>query len=175
MVWTELNKDWIEKQEAKAAAAALLAATGADITDQAEVPADATATADGEAAAAGLGLGAEPTAATATGEDATAKPKKPGPKKGSKHKKAIIWPEADSAQDAAFAMLESKKLSGKINYNVLEELFAGPSEDAAGKQGAGALFFFLYWYTWSLLLVVMPVNPSISHTTARYLTCSKLV
>lgn len=47
---------------------------------------------------------------------------------------------ADTAEDAAKKLLETKKLSGKINYNVLENLFADtPKHNAeiSADDGAG--------------------------------------
>ncbi|KXZ48221.1 BFR protein [Gonium pectorale] len=98
MLWTEMNKDWIEKQEAKKAA---------------------------EAAAEGAPSGR-------TKRKYTRKPK---------------LPAAEDAAGATRNLLESKKLSNKINYGALENLFgggasgsgAGPStSDMGGAGGYGA-------------------------------------
>lgn len=64
------------------------------------------------------------------------------PKRKSGKKKTL--PAAETAADAAMQMLESKKLSDKINYSMLENLFnddepeagPGPSSRAADVQAA---------------------------------------
>ncbi|GLC54447.1 hypothetical protein PLESTB_000864600 [Pleodorina starrii] len=89
-LWVEMNKDWIEKQEAKKA---------------------------GEAAEANQG-----------GEK---------PKRKYTRKKAEL-PAAEDAAGATRNLLASKKLSNKINYGALADLFdssgAAPGADAGGPQ-----------------------------------------
>ncbi|GLI62861.1 Transcription initiation factor TFIIIB Brf1 subunit [Volvox africanus] len=91
-LWVEMNKDWIEKQQAKKAAEA-------------------------EASQAGLER----------------------PKRKYTRKKAEL-PAADDAAGATRNLLESKKLSNKINYGALADLFdsPGPTGNAGDALGTGA-------------------------------------
>lgn len=108
IIWTEMNKEYLEEQQAKqealaasqAAHAAALAAAGADSASAVELAAAAAA--------------------------AVAELKKDRKRKRdeAKHKGP-----AESATEATRQMLQSKKLSSKVNYNALEKLFDG--EDAA--------------------------------------------
>ncbi|KAG2437566.1 hypothetical protein HYH02_011208 [Chlamydomonas schloesseri] len=97
-LWTEMNKDWIEKQEVKRKEA----------------------------------------------EEAAKDPSKAGSDKAKRkynRKPKAEMPAAEDAAAAARNLLEAKKLSNKINYGALEDLFGGGTgadADAGGGGGAAA-------------------------------------
>ena len=91
VIWSELNKEYLETQAAK------------------------------EAATAG--------ATTGVGDAALA-----GDAKKKKRKQYTHVVPADSAAEAAHAMLSSKKISSKINYDALKDLFKQDSLDAAERE-----------------------------------------
>ena len=92
VIWSELNKDYLETQAAKEAATATTTRAGA-------------------------------------GDESAGGAKK-------KRKQYTHTVPADSAAEAAHAMLSSKKISSKINYDALNDLFKQDSLDAAGPSGA---------------------------------------
>eukprot|EP00250_Pteridium_aquilinum_P019302 c24385_g2_i1 orf=141-2372(+) len=104
IIWTEMNKEYLEEQQAKqealaasqAAHAAALAAAGADSASAVELAAAAAA------AVAAL-------------------------KKDRKRKRdeAKSRGPAETATEATRQMLQTKKLSSKVNYSALEKLFDG--------------------------------------------------
>ena len=116
-IWNLMNQDWVEKQEAKKAA--LAAAERAQAEQRAAMEA---AEAAGIAYKRGRGrpLGSKT---------------KPRPE--------LKLPPADTPEEATMRMLDQKKLSSKINYSVLADLFSediGTAEDTAmnpenGSQG----------------------------------------
>ncbi len=71
-----------------------------------------------DGAAEGEGTDADAAGEAAAAGGGKAKGKRPGPKKGSKHKKVAPLPEARSAAHAAQMMLDKKHLSDKVNYAV---------------------------------------------------------
>jgi transcription initiation factor TFIIIB Brf1 subunit/transcription initiation factor TFIIB len=91
VIWSELNKEYLETQAAKEAA-----------------------TAGAHASARG-------------GDDGSGAGKK-------KRKQYTHTVPADSAAEAAHAMLSSKKISSKINYDALNDLFKQDSLDAAERE-----------------------------------------
>ena len=91
VIWSELNKEYLETQAAKEAA-----------------------TAGAHASARG-------------GDDGSGAAKK-------KRKQYTHTVPADSAAEAAHAMLSSKKISSKINYDALNDLFKQDSLDAAERE-----------------------------------------
>ncbi|KAJ7523815.1 hypothetical protein O6H91_18G063700 [Diphasiastrum complanatum] len=100
IIWTEMNKEYIQEQEAKEAAN--LAAQEASL---AAVTSNLSSTSEIAAAAAALVL-----------------------KKMHKRKRGHEGSKKEPAESAAEAtrqMLESKKLSSKVNYSVLAKLFDG--------------------------------------------------
>lgn len=116
-VWTTLNEDWLEKQAAKEEAQAA----------GQKVLAERQAAAEAQLAAAG--------------EEGSAAPKRGrGRPLGSKtrnHSLDLQGGPSDTAGQAAMRMLENRKLSSKINYNVLANLFsdADPASGGGGKDG----------------------------------------
>ncbi|KAK9817299.1 hypothetical protein WJX72_012355 [[Myrmecia] bisecta] len=113
VIWTELNRDYLETQAAKQAA--LEAAAKVDA---------AKAAREAEAAAV---------------EEAAGQPRKRsrGRPLGSKTKQRAedLMGPSETPSEAARRMLEAKKLSSKINYNVLADLFSEPTTDMAGSAG----------------------------------------
>ena len=113
-IWNMMNQDWMEKQAAKAAAqeAALKAQ-------------EEQRRAMEQAAAAGIQY-----------------KRGRGRPLGSKSKpKAIAtMPVAETPQEAAMRIIDDKKLSSKINYSVLAELFSNEPADCANQKedAAGA-------------------------------------
>ena len=107
-IWNMMNQDWMEKQAAKAAAqeAALKAQ-------------EEQRRAMEQAAAAGIQY-----------------KRGRGRPLGSKSKpKAIAtMPLADTPQEAAMRIIDDKKLSSKINYSVLAELFSNEPADGLGQK-----------------------------------------
>jgi len=90
VIWSEMNKDYLETQAAKEAATATTTRAGA-----------------GDESAGGA------------------------KKKRKQYTHAV---PADSAAEAAHAMLSSKKISSKINYDALNDLFKQDSLDAAERE-----------------------------------------
>ena len=90
VIWSELNKDYLETQAAKEAATATTTRAGA-------------------------------------GDESAGGAKK-------KRKQYTHTVPADSAAEAAHAMLSSKKISSKINYDALNDLFKQDSLDAAERE-----------------------------------------
>jgi len=90
VIWSELNKEYLETQAAKEAATATTTRAG-----------------DGDESAGGA------------------------KKKRKQYTHAV---PADSAAEAAHAMLSSKKISSKINYDALNDLFKQDSLDAAERE-----------------------------------------
>ena len=90
VIWSELNKDYLETQAAKEAATATTTRAGA-------------------------------------GDESAGGAKK-------KRKQYTHTVPADSAAEAAHAMLSSKKISSKINYDALNDLFKQDSLDAAVRE-----------------------------------------
>lgn len=109
-IWNMMNRDWLEKQAAKKAA-----------QEAAEKIAAEHAAAAEAAEAAGVQY------KRGRGRPAGSK---------TKSQKAGLedLPPAESAQEAAMRMLDHRKLSNKINYSALRDLFA---DDAGGGGGAG--------------------------------------
>ena len=116
-IWGLMNQDWVDKQAAKRAA--LEAAERAQAEQLAAMEA---------AAAAGIQY------KRGRGRPLGSKTK-PKPEQN--------LPPAESAQEAAMRMLDTKKLSSKINYSALADLFsdepagAGPSSLGGGAFGGG--------------------------------------
>lgn len=115
-IWNMMNQDWMERQEAKKAA--LEASLKAQEEQKKAMEA---------AAAAGIQY-----------------KRGRGRPLGSKSKpKAIAtMPPAETPQEAAMRIIDDKKLSSKINYTVLAELFSnekGSDERMEGKKGIGRM------------------------------------
>lgn len=115
-IWNMMNQDWMERQEAKKAA--LEASLKAQEEQKKAMEA---------AAAAGIQY-----------------KRGRGRPLGSKSKpKAIAtMPPAETPQEAAMRIIDDKKLSSKINYTVLAELFSnekGSDERIEGKKGIGKM------------------------------------
>lgn len=97
-IWNIMNKEWVEKQAAKRAA---LEATQKTLEEQQAAMEAAAAAGVAYKRSRGRPLGSK-----------------------SKPKPELKLPASITAEDAAMKMLEHKKLSTKINYNVLKNLFA---------------------------------------------------
>lgn len=111
-IWNMMNQDWVEKQAAKKAA--LEAAERAQSEQRAAMEA---------AAAAGIRF------KRGRGRPLGSKTK-PKPEKN--------LPPPETPQEAAMRMLDSKKLSSKINYSALADLFSDdtqPGGDDVGTDG----------------------------------------
>ncbi|KAL4858728.1 Transcription factor IIIB subunit [Chlorella vulgaris] len=108
-IWNMMNKDWLEKQAAKAAAK--------EAAEQAVAEQQA---AQDAAEAAGVAY------KRGRGRPVGSKTK------NFKAQELADLPPAESAQEAAMRMLDHRKLSNKINYNALADLFA----DDGGGGGA---------------------------------------
>lgn len=107
-IWNMMNQDWVEKQAAKKAA--LEAAEKAQSEQRAAME-----------AAASAGIRFKRGRGRPLGSKTKAKPEK-------------NLPPPETPQEAAMRMLDSKKLSSKINYSALADLF---SDDAPGGEDAG--------------------------------------
>ncbi|MCO5570008.1 hypothetical protein L7F22_023723 [Adiantum nelumboides] len=113
IIWTEMNKEYLEEQQAKqdalaasqAAQAAVLAAGGTDSASAIELAAAAAA--------------------------AVAELRKDRKRKRDEAKSKG---PAESATEATRQMLQSKKLSSKVNYNALEKLFDGEATAEEAKK-----------------------------------------
>ncbi|MCO5607098.1 hypothetical protein L7F22_061290 [Adiantum nelumboides] len=113
IIWTEMNKEYLEEQQAKqdalaasqAAQAAVLAAGDADSASAIELAAAAAA--------------------------AVAELRKDRKRKRDEAKSKG---PAESATEATRQMLQSKKLSSKVNYNALEKLFDGEATAEESKK-----------------------------------------
>ncbi|XP_024543263.1 transcription factor IIIB 60 kDa subunit isoform X1 [Selaginella moellendorffii] len=103
IVWTEMNKEYIQEQEAKEAAL--------------------KAQAESMAAVSTSGTAAEIAAATVVMSRKARK---------HKHGDTANCKPAESAAEATRQMLEKKRLSSKLNYSVLEKMFNG-KEDSPSK------------------------------------------
>lgn len=115
IIWTEMNKEYLEEQEAKKAAI--------EASEKARIAAF-------EAAATNSASAADLAAAAAA---AVAKLKK-----DRKQKRAdeANRPPAESAADAARHMLASKRLSSKVNYAVLATLFDADNTEKEKSEAA---------------------------------------
>eukprot|EP00798_Chlamydomonas_sp_ICE-L_P004544 gene4544-14722_t len=130
VVWTEMNKHWLEKQASKLAAASFEAANGGHaerVKRSHKRNNAATPTPMDWLEKQAIKL------AAAAFEAANGGPVEKV-KRNYKRNNAAA-PAAENAQEAARLMLEEKKLSNKINYNVLKNLFA---EDGDEEGGEGA-------------------------------------
>jgi transcription factor IIIB subunit 2 len=110
-IWNLMNQDWVEKQAAKRAA--LEAAERAQAEARAAMEA---------AAAAGVAY------KRARGRPLGSK---------SRPKPELNLPPAETPQEAAMRMLDHRKLSSKINYSVLADLFADEPATSGGGGGGG--------------------------------------
>jgi transcription factor IIIB subunit 2 len=126
VIWGELNREYLQTQAAREAAQACAEAVTAAAAAGGE---GGGVDADGNALQReGGGAGAGAAAAAAAAAAAKAKPRrKRAPPSGP-------GAPAESAEEAARAMLASKKLSSKINYEALKGLF--DDEDEGGEGGA---------------------------------------
>ena len=108
-IWNMMNQDWMEKQAAKAAAqeAALQAQE-----EQRKAMEQAAAAGVQYKRGRGRPLGSK-----------------------SKPKAIATMPPAETPQEAAMRIIDDKKLSSKINYSVLAELFSSDSPEQTGDEG----------------------------------------
>ncbi|BDA42484.1 probable transcription factor IIIB 90 kDa subunit at N-terminal half [Coccomyxa sp. Obi] len=116
LIWTELNKDFLERQSAKAAALESAAAKAAA----------ASAVAGDDAEQQGDQAEGEPVRKRARGRPLGSK---------TKARPEDMLEPAETPEEATRRMLDAKKLSSKINYNVLANLF---SETSRSDQDGGA-------------------------------------
>ncbi|KAL4445344.1 hypothetical protein ABPG77_011169 [Micractinium sp. CCAP 211/92] len=107
-IWNMMNREWLEKQAAKKAA---------------QEAADKIAAENAAAAEAAEAAGVQYKRGRGRPVGSKTKSQKPG---------LEDLPPAESAQEAAMRMLDHRKLSNKINYSALRDLFA----DDAGGGGA---------------------------------------
>ncbi|KAL6780177.1 hypothetical protein ACKKBF_B14155 [Auxenochlorella protothecoides x Auxenochlorella symbiontica] len=111
-IWNMMNRDWLERQAAKAAVAA---ATEKAAAEQRAAQEAAEAAGVAYKRSRGRPLGSK-----------------------SKTRAESALPPAETPQEAAMRMLDNRKLSSKINYNVLADLFDdAPSPASAVGPGAG--------------------------------------
>ncbi|KAI8105592.1 hypothetical protein M9434_000176 [Picochlorum sp. BPE23] len=108
-IWNMMNQDWMEKQAAKAAAqeAALQAQE-----EQRKAMEQAAAAGVQYKRGRGRPLGSK-----------------------SKPKAIATMPPAETPQEAAMRIIDDKKLSSKINYSVLAELFSSDAPEQPGDTG----------------------------------------
>ena len=111
-IWNIMNKEWVEKQAAKRAA---VEATQKTLEEQQAAMEAAAAAGVAYKRSRGRPLGSK-----------------------SKPKPELKLPASITAEDAAMKMLEHKKLSTKINYNVLKNLFATDGLTADKDQNVDA-------------------------------------
>jgi hypothetical protein len=111
-IWNIMNKEWVEKQAAKRAAEE---ATQKTLEEQQAAMEAAAAAGVAYKRSRGRPLGSK-----------------------SKPKPELKLPASITAEDAAMKMLEHKKLSTKINYNVLKNLFATDGLTADKDQNVDA-------------------------------------
>ena len=146
LLWNEEHKDWLAAQAAKKAAQE--AADAAAVETAMAAAENIIAVKKSAAAAMAVARGMDPEAAAAEAEAqaraemqispeailAKQAAKKKKPKRKQKGTGALndMLPEAQSAAEAARAMVEAKKLSEKINYKILDELFDKDEPVAAG-------------------------------------------
>ncbi|KAL4428055.1 hypothetical protein ABPG75_002144 [Micractinium tetrahymenae] len=109
-IWNMMNREWLEKQAAKRAA---------------QEAAEKIAAENAAAAEAAEAAGVQYKRGRGRPVGSKTKNQKPG---------LDDLPPAESAQEAAMRMLDHRKLSNKINYSALADLFA----DGSGGGGAGA-------------------------------------
>lgn len=147
LLWTQLNKDWLEGQASKTARHQQ-GAGQAGTRRRTSTTADARGGRVCEDDKAGAAVadseppiqGVADQAADAEGmtEPADSTGRKTVAKRGAKRPRSEVLPEADSAADAARAMLHTKKLSDKINYKTLESLFEGVAAATTAPSAAFA-------------------------------------
>lgn len=118
-LWNQLNKDWLEEQAAKAA-------TVAEGGKRIHAEEEGREGGDEDAAMA---------------NSRSQQVRKHGQKRVVNKFKAEEAPEADNAAAAAAAMLRTKKLSDKINYKMLDNLFDSAVSAAAAGTSTTAMHF----------------------------------